>query len=246
MLTDAKSFIALMRRATHCRFDTVIMMNRLLGQCYNLDIDSDVGLNYILFIPETEEYESDFYDETLVLKPSAIIDAYNEGHRSIEAMRKDIKAKPKDVKEEVYLKTTNEGAELKFCFYLSDELITTSSYKLQYPVDMTMVNIENFTRSYNQLLNRIKLGGACLVFDGLRYNLQEKAVNSPEIYNFIVRYRDKKIKVPLMRSMFGGIKEVDSFYLSVQESTLKDIVVYSLQYTKKGITEQYWGYILLY
>ncbi|MDE5610816.1 MAG: hypothetical protein K2I90_02215 [Odoribacter sp.] len=112
---------------------------------------------------------------------------------------------------------------------------------------MTSVDVENIQRTYDLLLDRIKPGGACLVFDGLKHGLQEKAQNCSEVYNFIVRYGKKKIKVPLMRSMFGGIKEVDRFLISIQESTVGDeIFIYTLQYMKKGIAEQFWGYILNY
>ncbi|MDE5610817.1 MAG: hypothetical protein K2I90_02220, partial [Odoribacter sp.] len=59
----------------------VLMKNHLLLQCYNLDIDSDDGLHYVLHIPETEEYDSSFYDEVIMLNPNEILSAYNEGHK---------------------------------------------------------------------------------------------------------------------------------------------------------------------
>lgn len=241
-----KPFINLLRRATHCRYSNVIMNNRMLMMCYTVDTDSEVGLNYLLFTPDTKEYEDSFYDETLVLNQSAILNRYNRGHKLVEEKKKAAGLKAKDVKEEFCFLVKDHGAELKFLYYLQEELITTETYKLEYPVDPTTTVVETCMESYTNLLKRIKPGGACLLFDGLKYDLQNKALECPEIYQFIIRYADKKIRVPLLRSMFSGLKDVDSLYLSIQESTLSDIYIYSFQYTKRGITEQYWGYLLHY
>lgn len=242
-----KPFVNILRRATHCRYSTIIMANRMFMQCYSIDVDSEVGLNYLLFIPDTEEYADEFYSETLVLSPSSILARYNRGHKLLEEKKKEAGLKSKDVKEEFCFQIRNShSAEIKFMYYLLDELVTTETYRLDYPIDMTSVAVETCLQSYTNLLNRIKPGGACLVFDGLRYDLQNKASECSEIYHFIIRYGGKKIQVPILRSMFNGIKDVDTLYLSLQESTLKDIYVYSFQYTKREITEQFWGYLLHY
>ena len=247
MKVDVKGFIAIMRRATHSRFSTVLMHNRMLLQCYNLDIDSDVGFHYILHIPDPDEYESEFYNETIMLTPSEVLAAYNGGHKLLGEKKKEAGAKAKEANEELYFSVKKDHAELKFLFYLKDELVTSEMCEIKYPIDMTSVDVENIQHSYDQILSRIKPGGACLVFDGLRYGLQEKAYECSEIYYFIVKYGKKKIRVPLIRSMFGGIKEVDRFLISIQESSLgDDIFIYALQFMKKGIVEQFWGYLLNY
>jgi len=247
MMVDIKGFIAVIRRTTHSRFNTVVLNNRMFLQCFNLDIDSDIGFHYILPVPDTEEYDSEFYDETLLLNPSQILAAYNEGHKFLTEKKKETGAKAKDSNEELYFTVKKDRAELKFLFYLKDEVVMSTTWETRYPIDMTSVDVENIQKSYELLLERVKVGGACLLFDGLKYGLQEKAQECSEVYRFVVKYGKKKIKVPLMKSMFGGIKEVDRFLLSVQESTLgDDIFIYAIQYTKKGITEQFWGYLLNY
>ena len=248
-MLDPKPFIEILRRATHCRYSTLIMNNRMLMQCYDIDTDSEVGLNYALFIPNSDnkKYEDGFYDQTLIFNPTAILGQYSKGHKYIEQRRKETSLKPKDAKEELCFHIIdNTTAELRFMFYLQDELIISTNYVLQYPIDIHTKEVENCLQTYDNLMTRIRPGGACLIFDGLRYDLQNKALECPEIYHFIVRYAGKKIRIPLLRSMFSGIKNVDTLFLSIQESTLTDIFVYSFQYTKKDLTEQYWGYLLNY
>lgn len=248
MKIDVKGFMAVMRRATHSKFKTVLLNNRLILQCYNMDLDSEVGFHYVLPIPETDEYQSDFYDLTVLLNPSEIISTYNQGHKLLTAEQKKAKAKTADINEELYFTDKEDGtAELKFLYFLKDELISSISWETKYPVDEMSPDVENIVNTYNQLLDRIRVGGACLVFNGNRYDLCKKVQNCPEIYYFIVRYHKKKIRVPLMKSMFGGIKETDRFLFSIQESVYRDdIYIYSIQYERKGITEQYWGYLLNY
>ena len=87
-MTNAVPFITLLRRATHSGFDSVIMNNRMFIQCYDLNIDSDIALNYMLFVPDTDDYASPFYDTQMILHPRKILDAYAVGHKYIEEKRK--------------------------------------------------------------------------------------------------------------------------------------------------------------
>lgn len=245
-MTNAVPFVALLRRATHSGFDTVVMNNRMLIQCYDLNIDSDIALNYMLFVPETEVYESSFYDSQMILHPRKILNAYAVGHKYLEEKRKGAKAKPKDVSEEVVFQEKKGGGELKFLYYLQGELLTTSTCKVVYPITSINPIVANCEDSYQKLIETIKPGGACLVFDGLRLNLQQSIMKYPSIYYYTVKYRNKKVRIPFARSMFLGIKEVDRFYFSVQESNIQDIVVFSYQLTKRGITEQFYGAVLTF
>ncbi|MCM1295211.1 MAG: hypothetical protein NC311_06690 [Muribaculaceae bacterium] len=242
-MANTVPFIALMRRATHSGYSTVIMNNRMLTQCYNLDIDSDIAMNYILYIPNNDDYDNQLYDMSMILSPRKILDAYSPGHKYLEQKRKEAGAKPKEASEEVMF-SDKHGGEIKFLYYLQGELVTTSTCKVVYPIDSLNPDVANCEASYDKLIGTIKAGGACLVYDGLRMNLQQSIMEYPSIYYFKVRYQNKKVMIPFARSMFMGIKEVDKFYFSVQESTIPNIYVYSYQITKKGITEQLFGYVL--
>lgn len=236
----------MMRRATHSGFKELVMTNHMLIQCYNISIDSEVGFHYAMAIPFTEIYDNSFYDEVLVLHPSKILAVYNTGHKELEAKRKMVQAKPKEAREELFFQVRKGYGELKFLYYLKDELLSTAVYRTPYPVDTTSQTVENCVKTYEDLIHRIKPGGFCLVFNGNRMGLQERVMECPEVYYYTAKYRDKKIRIPLARSMFLGIKEVDQLFISVQESMLPDIYIYAIQLTKRGISETFFGYLLNY
>ncbi|MCM1230174.1 MAG: hypothetical protein NC489_08575 [Ruminococcus flavefaciens] len=238
-MTEAKGFITLLKRATRSKYQTLLMSNRLLMQCFDLDVDSDVGLHYILPIPDTEAYQSDFYDQTLLLNLPDIIKAYNVAHREVEAYRKENKYKPKDLVEEIFV----IGDELKISFRIQDQSLYTISIPVIHPTDIDH-DVMNIMKQYNLLLERIKPGGVCMEIDGRYQGLQERVSNTPEIYYYVLKNAGMKIRVPLFRSMFLGIKEVDLFKFNVQETLMADVYIMTYQIAKNGIEEIFWGYIV--
>lgn len=243
MILDVKPFIELMTRATHCKFKRVFMVNHLILQCYTVDIDSDIGLHYILAIPPTDQYNSPFYDELIELEPSAVTKVYNTGHKELLEKKKEKNAKPKEVKEEMVVQYKERRLEIKFMYYVKDALIFTTTYTEPYPVDNTRAEVENCVNTIMTTAERIKPGGSCVIIDGLRTGLFDRTMNSIQVYYHVIRINGEKIRIPLIRSMFLGSKSFDSFYLSVQETILKGIYLYSIQLTRKSITEQFFGYI---
>jgi hypothetical protein len=43
--------------------------------------------------------------------------------------------------------------------------------------------------------------------------------------------------------MFAGMKSWDEFFISIQETTLEGIYLVAIQFTAKGLTDQYIGYL---
>lgn len=246
MTIELKPFLNMLRRATRCGFSSVLLNNRMLMQCYNLDVDSEVGLHYVLHIPDDQDPLCDFYNLTLLLKPREILKVYSEGHKALDAERKEQKLTPKAASEVLEYHEHKHHIDLEFHFYLAGEEFQTQEYSIPYPVDESIPEVENCVKAYDQLLDRIKHGGACLAFNGTRMDLQRRIVECPEIYRYQIRYHGKKLSIPFTKSMFLGIKELDRFFFSVQETTMDDIYVYSISLEKKGIIEQFWGYLLQY
>ena len=251
MKIELKPFITLLRRAVKCRYSMVYMMNHLLIQCYSIDIDSDIGLHYVLFIPDTEEYDSPFYDELLELYPSEILKVYSEGHKVLLDYKKEKSLKPKDVYEELHVteKTSDSGIsvkEIKFLYYANDSLIHTAVYQIPYPVDISKPSADNCVNTLTALMGRIKPGGYCMRLDGLRLGIFNRAMEYPDIYYHIVKLNGTKIRLPLMKSMFLGSKKFDSFIITLQESTIPGIYVYCLMFHRDGISECFYGYIQNY
>ena len=68
-----KPFIELLQRTTKSHYTKLLMKDRMLMGCYSIDDDSDIGLHYILYIPEAEAYNDPFYDMTAILDVKEIV-----------------------------------------------------------------------------------------------------------------------------------------------------------------------------
>lgn len=232
--------ITLLRRVSHSKYHILLLNNRMLMQCYSISEDSDIGLHYVLFIPPTDEYSDKFYDLKLLLKPTEIMDCYNTGHKILLATKKELKLKTKDVCEEF----TFVDGEIKFLFYAQDKIIDTEKYTVpQYPLSETNPIIENCIETYYNMINRIKPGGCCVIMDGLRNGMFQCALDAVQINFYRIKINGKNVRIPLIKSLLSGNKSLDSFYVSIQESTINDVYIYALQLTKKGLTDTYFGYI---
>lgn len=246
-MIPAVPFVNILRRASHCGYPTVVMSNHMLMQCYNLDIDSDIALNYILYIPETDDYSDPFYDTPMILSPKDVLATFSVGKKLLDAKKKEAKAKTKDAYIEMEFQVRHGRGEITFFYHLLGEVITTTTCPVQYPLDATNKTISNCEDTFAKLIGRIKPGGACLVFDGARLGLQRIVTEYPSIYFYKVKYHGKRLEVPLYKSMFLGMKDADKFYFSIQESTIgPELYVYSYQLTKRGITEQLFGYLIAF
>lgn len=243
MILDAKPLLELMTRASRCKFKKVFMVNHLLIQCYTVGIDSDIGFHYVLAIPDTEEYSSPFYDSLVELEPSAITKAYSTGHKILLEKKKETGAKPKEIKEELVVQFKDTKMEMKFLYYVMDELVTTAIYTSPYPVDETRPEVENCVDTLVSTANRIKPGGSCVLIDGNRTGIFDRTMDSVQTYFHVIKINGEKVRIPFIRSMFLGSKSYDRFIVSIQETLLKSIYLFSIQLTRKGLTEQFFGYI---
>ena len=245
-----KAFLALLRRASRCRYRSVVMVNRVLIQCYNIDIDSDIGMHYTLFIPDTEGYDSPFYDLMLELVPLEILRVYTTGHKQLLELKKTKGLKPKDVNETLYISTkTIEDCtilELRFQYHAEDTIQFTAAYQMSYPLDTSRPTVENCVNTINALASRIKIGGYCMQFDALRLGIFQRALDSSDIYYHVIKMNDTKIRVPFMKSMFLGAKKFDQFIVTIQETNIPGIYVYTMLFHRENLSECFYGYIQNY
>lgn len=240
-MTDAKPFIALMRRASRSKYATLLLANRMILQCYDLDVDSDVGLHYILPIPDDETYQDDLYNQMIILQPSAVLSAYSAAHKEADAIRKEKKYKPKELKEEVCL----VGSTLKFIYQVAAETPFSTTVPVILPTEID-TNVTNILKHYEKLAAWIKPGGVCINVDGTYRNLQSMVTETPEIMFYRLKYAGKSVRVPLYKSLFVGIKELDFFRFNIQETIIDDVYVNTIHIRKGGLEEVFWGYILNY
>lgn len=238
-----KPFIELLRRATKSKYTKFLMRDRMIMGCYSVDDDSDIGLHYILYIPEAEEYNDPFYDMTLIIEPKELLAMYARGHAGLLEAKKKVKAKPKDVKEELHVREVDHKLRLCMLFTCCDEVIGTEVLVLEYPVSSQSPIVENICNAYQRMLEYINAGGIGIAFDASRYNLYQIAVKSPQIYFFKIDIRGERIKVPIYKSMLQCISDPDEFYILLEQTDIDHLWIYAIQLTNKGLTEQYIGYI---
>lgn len=244
-MIGAKPFIELLKRASKCRYRTLLLHNRMLMQSYNLANNSDIGLHYILPIPDTPAYDDKFYDLELVIIPSKILDTYKRGHVVVDNLRKDRKLKPKDLKEELAVNEFDKDVRLKFSYFLQDELIMTNEVWVD-KIDENDEDSINLVRTYQALYERVKVGGIALTYNGIRLNLQDRIYNCPEIYFYKAYVGKKMIRIPFSKSIFIGLTKLTKFEFTVVETEIQDVYVYTIVFGKGDIEEIFWGYILNY
>ena len=243
MKVKVKPFITILKRAVKSKFNQLFMTNHLLLQCYDIDEDSDVGFHYVLGIPYSEDYDSEFYDMQVLLNPSKILSLYSNGHGKMEEVRKLNGIKPKSVNEELKVEVKDQELKFTFLFYLDENLITTEVYSTEYPIDPTNIKMNNCIKTYDRFVQLLKIGGACIIIDGNRTGLFDRVLNSIQVYYHIIKINGVKIKIPLMRSMLLTKTECEKFLISIQQTKLQDIYMYTIQLTRNGISEYFIGYI---
>lgn len=82
-----------------------------------------------------------------------------------------------------------------------------------------------------------------MTFDGIRDGTYSFAVASSMVYVVTVKLNGRKLKIPIAKSMFLGLTP-DHFTYSIQESTIPNVLVFSMSLTKTGISEVQWGYLI--
>ena len=241
---ELKPFLELMRRASKCRYPTVFMVNHLIMQCYDINIDSDVGLHYVLCIPDEEAYIHPLYDIIFEISPSGVLKTYNRGHKELLNYKKAHNLKPKEVSEECKVKFHETKIELIFLYYAGADMITKETYQI--PIEKNSPAEINITTTLMNLINRIKVNGSCVLMDGLRLGIMKRTLETPGIYYHTIKINDTKVRIPFIKSMFLGNKKLEQFIISIQETTIPNIYLYCIQLTNKGLTECFYGYLQNY
>lgn len=240
---DAKVLIELLRHTAKSGYKEFLMHNRMLMQSYTIDEDADIGLHYILHIPVNEKYEDPFFNETLYLYPNDIIAKYRECHQVFLDKKKALGAKPKDCREEVLFEKSKNKAYLTFLAIICDEIIDKKTYTLPYPVNEHSSEVETIVDCYSNIFNRIKVGGFAVALDGFKHGIYSLIRDTGELNYFKVRIGNIKIKIPLYKTMLAGTKEPDEFFISIQETNIDSVYLYTIQLARKGLITQYIGYI---
>lgn len=237
-------FIELVRRVSKSKYPTLLMHSRMIMQCYTVEEDGDAGMHYVLHIPSTEEYSDPFYDSTILVTHSQVMALYKDGHEKLTAAKKAAGAKPKEVREELDIVSRDGKVLLKMQFIVRDELICTMTYMTECPASSNP-EVERILVAYDKMLEVIKVGGYGIAIDAVYHGLYDRALNSPRIVYYPIKIGSHRVNIPICKSMVG-VGACDECFISVQETTIHGIYIYTLQMEKKKLVEQWIGYIIAF
>ena len=240
---QVKPFLDLMKRAQKSKYIDFVMHNRMIIQCYDVSQDSDVGTHYILHIPENENYDDKFYDQSIIIIPENVLYIYKIGHDELLEVKKKKNAKPKDCKEFIDVVYNDDMVELTFQHIVFDELVASNEIGFRY-ADNTKPSVQLVTKTLNEIEDRIKVNGLAATVDGYKSGFYYKIMNHEQIAYGKIKLGDKKVRIPLFKSMLAGIKEPEDIKISIQEIKIKDIYLCTVQLTNNGLVDQYISYIL--
>ena len=276
---DSSTLISLMRRmsagmSSGASYPNMLLRDRMALNCYNLDIDSSIGMHSVIYVPEDEP---DFYDGPVLLEHGAILDLIKLGQKKMKEKRDELHLAPKCAAVETKYRRIDEGIELKISFVLNDvRKVQDTIYKIRVPkgpgkkgkiTEKTRNRIVNagelyredkvikipYVDEYNDTVANIlttykrmidRVEKKPCVIDGIKEEIYEKVCESPEIYYYPVTIRGKDVEIPLIKSIFHGLTKLDEFFISVCETNLNDIYLFALYFKSKGIAEHHIGYFL--
>ena len=133
--------------------------------------------------------------------------------------------------------------ELTFQHIVYDELIASNDIGFRYASNDNP-NVNFVVKTLTTIRDRIKPNGLAATVDGYKSGFYYKSLTHEQIAYGKIKLGDKKVRVPLFKSMLAGIKEPDDIKISIQETKIKDIYVLTVQLTNKGLMDEYISYIL--
>jgi hypothetical protein len=240
---EVKPLLELIKRAHKSKFNKLVLNDRMLIQCYDANHDSDSGFHYILYIPTTDEYKDKFYNKSLIIYPESILNTYKDGHDEVLAIKKEKKISNKDINEFVDVIYNDDMVELVFQHVIQDKLIASNTVGCKI-AEVGTYDVDLIIRTLFNLHDRIKPNGLAVRIDGYKAGYYYKIMNHAQITYSKIDIGGTKVRIPLFKSMLTGIKMPDEFLISLQETVLKDIYIYTIQITNKGLTDQYISYII--
>lgn len=276
---DSSILIALMRRmnagmSSGASYKNMLLKDHMALNCYNLDVDSNIGMHSIIYAPENEP---DFYDGPVLLEHGEVLEIIKLGQKLLKEKRDEKKLAPKCAATEASYRRTDTGIELKLSFVLYDiRKVQDTIYKIRAPKGPgkkgkitekkrnRIVNAGELYRhdeiinlpyvdEYNETVSNIlttyktmidRVEKKPCVIDALEEGVYDKVCEAAELYFYPVTVRGKDIKIPLIKSIFRGLTKLDEFYITVCETNLQNVYMFALYFKAKGIAEQHSGYFL--
>lgn len=255
------NFLEISKRLAKSGYKKFIVHNRMIMGFYDLSQDSDIGMHYIMHIPD--EYE-DLYDGHFIFDNEAFTKRLGEIRKKVAEERNRLGLPPRVVQGVIKYRETDSLEENSFMIEPSlqihelvdppegskkkskvlGEVITDIGFTIPCPNNKTdewEKQSDNMIDSLNKLSTRV--GKQVVLIDALENGLVEPVVNYPRVFYCNVKVEGESVQIPLMKSFFRGINKFDGLTISVQKTNIKGVFILCITLSAKGLTDQYISYI---
>lgn len=233
----------LLKRVSHSGYKNVLIHDHMLMNCYNIEEDDDIGMHYVLHVPDTEMYQSPFYNLDIILDTEQIAEATKTVYKEFEAHRKKQKIRPKEAKIIGRYDFYQGYMLLSIEYILKDEVWKTVDIEIPYPVREDNSILSNIISAYNTLLERIDLDYPATVINGLTRDIWTDTMNSIRVFYYPVEIDGKTIRLPFMKSFFRTLRKCEQFDVSVQKTYIPGVYLVVHTIGAKNLTEQFIMYV---
>lgn len=257
--------------ASGAAYPNMLLHDHMAMNCYDLDQDSDIGMHAVIHLPD--DYPDFYNGPVIITPKTILDilrDGEKLARETRAKFELPPKCQHTDItyeKTDTGIKLTFnfciddmkkvEYTEYSFKRYKTkigkviektkSKMVNTGNvYHKSEEIFLPYVNednpiVANILTTYETMLDRTF--SEPVIINGLEDGLFDDVCNAPGIYYHPVTVNGKEITIPLIKSIFRGINKLDEFYISVNETTLPNIYLCMLQFTSKGLTEQYSAYV---
>lgn len=235
--------LEILKRVSHSGYKTFLMHDRMLMNCYNVDEDDDIGAHYVLHIPDTDMYRSDFYKLDLIVDINVISEATKQIRKDHETYRKSKKIRPKDASIVCRYDFYRGYLLLSIDFMMKDDVWKTVDIKIPHPIsDMDPIK-SNIEFAYNSMLERIDTSMSPILINGLTEDIPINTLECVRVFYYLVEIDNKMVKIPFLKSFFRSINKFEQFDISIQKTLIKNVYLVAHTFSSKGLTDQYIMYV---
>lgn len=254
---DYTKFTEVCKRAAKSEFKSFIVHNRMVMGFYDLSQDSDIGMHYILHIPD--DYDNVF-DQSFLWDNEIFIKRLNELRNKIKDERAKLKLPPRAVTGAMKWREDGETLIVETSLQIHELVPPPVESKRKTPIlgDVVMdlgfdmecktfndknmpPEVENMLRSLTTVIDRIE--DKIITVDILQNDLVKTVQDFPRIFYCKLDAFGETIQMPLMKSFFRGINTFDKLYFNVYPTNIKGVYIYLISLSAKGLTDRYISYI---
>lgn len=257
MHIDYTKFTDVCKRAAKSDFKSFIVHSRMVMGFYDLSQDSDIGMHYVLHIPD--DY-GNVFDKSFIWENDLFIKRLNELRHKIKTERTNLKLPPRTVTEEMCWREDGETLIIETRLQIHKLVPPPPDSKRKTPIlgdviadlgfemeckmfcdNNAPAEVDNMLRSLVNMIDR--MGDKIITADILQNDLVQTIQNCPRIFYCKLSAFGETIQVPLMKSFLRGINIFDYLYVNVYPTNIKGIYIYLITLSAKGLTDRYISYI---